>query len=230
VLLRSADVLLAGKASLGGEQPTIHVLEDAFALVDPEVRQAHEPKIERLRDLFRERVRTISLGQVFGAGPGSRWETWLDTYCVLQWSEIRSSLGAWIAAQRPQFGPATAGSFKLVYDLDRTRVRAAIETREALRRGLWRAIGPLDLWCIPTVPSSAPAKASIAQDRTGSYYRKALSLTSLAGIGRLPQVSMPLGSTPDSPVGLSLIGAHNQDLFLLAAAETIGRTLGAGEG
>jgi amidase len=116
-----------------------------------------------------------------------------------------------------------------VYDLDRTRVRAAIETREALCRRLSRAIGPLDLWCIPTVPSSAPAKASIAQDRTGSYYRKALSLTSLAGIGRLPQVSMPLAATADSPVGLSLLGAHGQDLFLLAAAEAIGSAFGAGD-
>jgi amidase len=230
VLRRSAEVLLAGEAKLGGERPTIHLLEDAFALVDPEVRQAHESTIERLRDLYRESVRTISLNQVYGTGAGSRWETWLDAYCVLQWSEIRSSLGAWIAAERPKFGPATAGSFKLVYDLDRTRVPAAIETREALCRGLWRTIGPRDLWCIPTVPSSAPAKASIAQDRTGSYYRKALSLTSLAGIGRLPQVSMPLAKTPDSPVGLSLIGAHNQDLFLLAAAEAIGRALESGQG
>jgi amidase len=229
VLLRSAEVLLAGKAKLGGEQPTIHLLEDAFGLADPEVRQAHESTIDRLRGLYGE-VRTISLGQVFGTGPGSRWETWLDTYCVLQWSEIRSSLGAWIAAERPQFGPATAGSFKLVYDLDRTRVRAAIEIREALCRGLRRAIGPLDLWCIPTVPSSAPAKGSAAQDRTGSYYGKALSLTSLAGIGRLPQVSMPFARTADSPIGLSLIGAHGQDLFLLAAAEAIGRALGSREG
>jgi amidase len=230
VLLRSAEALLAGKAKIGGEQPTIHLVEDAFALADPEVRQVHESTIDRLRGLYGESVRTVSLSQVFGTGPGSRWETWLDIYCVLQWSEIRSSLGAWIAAERPQFGPATAGSFQLVYDLDHTRVGPAIETREALCRGLWRAIGPLDLWYIPTVPSSAPAKGSVSQDRTGEYYRRALSLTSLAGIGRLPQVSMPLAATAESPVGLSLIGAHGQDLFLIAAAEAIGRALGAHEG
>jgi amidase len=54
-----------------------------------------------------------------------------------------------------------------------------------------------------------------------------LSLTSLAGVARLPQVSIPLGRTPDSPVGLSLIGAYGQDLFLTAAAVEIGRTLEA---
>ena len=60
-----------------------------------------------------------------------------------------------------------------------------------------------------------------------SYYRRALSLTSLAGVARLPQVSIPLGRTPDSPVGLSLISAYGQDLFLTAAAVEIGRALEA---
>ncbi len=225
MLRRSAEVLLAGKAVIGGEPPTIHLLDDAFTLVDAETRQALEPVVERLRALYGQRVRTISFAQIFGDGPGRRWETWLDTYCVLQWTEIRSTLGAWIAAVRSQFGPATAASFKLVHDLDRTRARSAIESREASYRTLRQVIGPSDLWCFPTVPSSAPAKASNAQDRTGGYYRKALSLTSLAGIGRLPQVSLPLASTAVSPVGLSLIGAHGHDLFLVAAAEEIGRAL-----
>ena len=225
VLRRSAEVLLGGQARADLEPPTIHLLDDAFGLVDADVRQALEPVIERLRDVFGQRIKTISLAQAFGDRPGSRWDTWLDTYCAIQWGEIRSSLGGWIAAEGPQFGPATAASFKLVHDLDRRRLRSAIENREVCWRALQCAIGPSDLWCIPTVPSSAPAKASSAQDRTGGYYRKALSLTSLAGIGRLPQVSLPLARTADSPVGLSLIGAGGQDLYLVAAAEEIGHLL-----
>jgi amidase len=222
VLRQSAEVLLASKANMGEEHPTIHLLDDAFALVDPEVRQALEPVVEQLRTVYGPRVRTISLAQIFGDGPGSRWETWHDTYSVLLWAEVRSSLGAWIAAERPQLGPVTAGGFKLVDNLDRSRVRSAIEVREMCYRTLRRAIGPRDLWCLPTVPSSAPAKASNAHVRASPYYRSTLSLTSLAGVGRLPQVSMPLARTPDSPVGLSLIGAHGQDMFLVAAAEEIG--------
>jgi amidase len=216
-------VLLAGEVKPTSERPTIHLLDDAFALADAEVREALAPGVEQLRALYGERVRTITLAEIFGDGHGSRWETWLDTYCVVQWSEVRSSLGAWIAAERPEFGPATAKSFKLVYDLDRTRVRAAIEMREALYRDLRRALGPGDLVCLPTVPSSAPAKSSNAQDRTSGYYRKALSLTALAGIGRRPQVSMPLGATGTSPVGLSLVGAQGEDLLVVRVAEAIGK-------
>ena len=227
VLRRSAEALLGGEAKVGDEQPTIQLLDDAFDLVDPEIRQALAPAVERLQAVCDRRVRTTSLAQIFGKGPGSRWDTWHDTYSVLLWSEVRSSLGGWIAAKRPQLGPVTAGGFKLVDDLDRSRVRSAIEFRETNYRALREAIGPQDLWCLPTVPSSAPAKASNAHVRSSSYYRRALSLTSLAGVARLPQVSIPLGRTPDSPVGLSLIGAYGQDLFLTAAAVEIGRALEA---
>ncbi len=228
VLRRAAEVLLAGSVKNDSEPPTIHLLEDAFALAAPEVRQALEPRIERLRSLCGQPIDSVSLKQICGDPEGSRWETWLDTYCVVQWSEIRSSLGAWIAAARPSFGPATAGSFKLVAELDRSRVGDATKRRESLYRDLRRAIGPRDLLCIPTVPNSAPARSSSAQDRTSGYYRNALSLTSLAGIGRLPQVSMPLARTVDSPVGLSLIGAEGEDLFLLGVVEKLSRELAIG--
>jgi amidase len=226
VLERAASVLLAGSVPTGSERPTIHLLEDAFALAEPEVRQVLETPIERLRALFDQRVRTVSLQEICGDTPGGQWETWLDTYCVLQWSEVGSSLAAWIAAERPQFGPATAGSFKLVHDLDRRRVRETIARREACYRDLRRVLGPRDLLCIPTVPYPAPAKASNAQDRTGGYYRKTLSLTSLSGIGRLPQVTLPVARVAASPVGLSLIGAQGEDLFLIGVAAEIGRELG----
>ncbi len=229
VLQQAAAVLLPGGVPSGGERPTIYLLEDAFALADPEVRRVLQTPVEPLRALFDQRVRTISLKEIFGDGPGSQWETWLDTYCVLQWSEIGSTLGAWIAAERPQFGPATAGSFKLVHDLDRRRVREAIECHEKCYRDLRRVLKPRDLLCIPTVPSPAPAKASNAQDRTSGYYRKTLSLTALAGIGRLPQISLPLARTAISPVGLSFIGAEGEDLFLIDVAAEIGRELGTGK-
>ena len=111
MLRRAAEVLLADEANIGSQQPTIHLLDDAFALVDSEVRLALEPTVDRLRALFGQRVRTISLAEICGDRPGSRWETWLDTYCVLQWCEIRSSLGAWIAAAATRVRAGDRGEF-----------------------------------------------------------------------------------------------------------------------
>ena len=47
------------------------------------------------------------------------------------------------------------------------------------------------------------------------------ALTAIAGVGRLPQVSMPLATAAAAPIGLSLIGAPGEDLFLLDVARSI---------
>ncbi len=78
--------------------------------------------------------------------------------------------------------------------------------------------------CLPTAPSPAPLKDGPAGDRRGLYYRRALSLTSIAGIGRLPQVTMPLGQTPDGPIGLSLVAGWGRDAQLLAVARLFGES------
>jgi len=53
----------------------------------------------------------------------------------------------------------------------------------------------------------------------------ALFVTSVAGLGRLPQVSLPLGESAGVPVGLSLIAAHGQDAFLLVVVHSVAATL-----
>src|SRR5262249_11186119 len=148
----AAEVLLAGEVEDNSAASTIYLLSDAFALAEPEVVRALEPAVAKLRAVHGPRVQSITLALLCGEASAAEWDTWRDTYCLVQSAEIRSSLGAWIAAELPQFGPATAGSFKLVHDLDRTRVRAAIDLRERRYRALRRALGPRDLVCLPTVP------------------------------------------------------------------------------
>ena len=73
VLQQAAAMLLPGGVPSGGERPTIYLLEDAFALADPEVRRVLQTSVEPLRALFDRAVRTISLKEICGDGSGSRW-------------------------------------------------------------------------------------------------------------------------------------------------------------
>ena len=76
---------------------------------------------------------------------------------------------------------------------------------------------------LPTVPAPAPIKGTLDLNRTqGDYYPRALSLTAVAGVARLPQVTMPVAEVEGAPVGLSLIAAHGEDAFLLAAVRALG--------
>ena len=99
-------------------------------------------------------------------------------------------------------------------------MRPAAQRREEYSRRLKAFLGPNDLLCMPTTPALAPFKGTIAPRghvSTGDdYYARALSLTSVAGIGRLPQVSLPVAESSGSvPVGLSLLAANGRDAFLL---------------
>src|SRR4030095_8395950 len=111
--------------------------------------------------------------------------------------------------------------------LDRRRVLEALQRRERYFRSLHDFLGPDDLLCIPTTPALAPLKGDPPRrSSSGSgYYPRTLSLTSLAGIGRLPQVSLPITDADGVPVGLSLLARHGEDSFLLQVAKNVGREI-----
>jgi amidase len=228
LLARVAQVLLAGDGAPPREPGAIHVIREAFALADPDVEQALRTSLEGLRQRFGDRVREIALAEVTGDGPLADFSAWCDTYGVLQWAEIRSCLGGWIDAVSPGLGPSTAASLALTRQLDRRRIGEAVERRERIRRRLGRFLGPHDLLCLPTTPALAPrlAEADPARSLQGSgsgstYYPRTLSLTSVAGLGRLPQVSLPMADVSGVPLGLSLLAAHGQDGFLLDAVRQL---------
>jgi len=229
VLARSADVLaevglVLLAAPVSARKPaTIYLIRDTFDLADADVQGALSEPRRRLRETFGRALRELSLQEVVPDDTGDSLAPWAETFCVIQWAEIKNSLGAWIANAKPKFGPEIAASFQLVDQLDHRRIAEAMQRREHYFRSLHEFLGPDDLLCIPTTPALAPRKGDPPKrSSSGSgYYPRALSLTSVAGMGRLPQVSLPIADADGVPVGLSLLARHGQDSFLLQAAETI---------
>jgi amidase len=54
---------------------------------------------------------------------------------------------------------------------------------------------------------------------------RTLSLTSIAGLGRLPQVQIPAGLVEGAAIGLSLIGPRGSDRALLRLAQQTAEAL-----
>jgi amidase len=224
VLARAAAVLLGGEVPARPEVGAVHLVREAFALCDPEVAGALQAPLGLLGGLFGGRVRETSVRAIDGEPEGTALAVWYqEAFRGLQWAEIWSSLGAWVNSTQPELGPVTAHNFELVRGLSRADVSRTIRRREAYCRGLAAFLGPGDLLCIPTVPAPPPLKGTVGrrdQDRT-DYYPRALPLTSLAGVGRLPQVTLPLARCGGGPVGLSLLAGFGQDAFLLGVARMI---------
>src|SRR6516162_7734249 len=213
VLAQVGFVLLAAAPPPPSQPKAIHLIREAFALADPDVQAALSEPLRRLRGLFGGAMRDSSLQELVGNAAGHSFATWTDTFCVIQWAEIESCLGAWIASAKPEFGPEIAASFQLMKQLDRRRVSEAVQQREQYFRSLNEFLGPDDLLCIPTTPARAPHKGDPPRrSSSGSgYYPRTLALTSVAGMGRLPQVSLPMADIDGAPVGLSLLARHRQD-------------------
>ena len=218
VLDASARVLLAceepGEASIG----TVHLITEGFDGADAEVRAALAGPIEAVRGLYGSRVRETSLRTIDRVSDAGGFAPWSEAFYPVQWGEIWSVLGPWIEEHHPAFGPRTERSFALTRGLDRSRMSEAIERRQWLARAVQGFLGPNDLLCMPTAPALPPVKGTLPLDRsTAGYYSRTVAQISLSGVGRLPQVTMPLAESDGVPVGLSLLAGYGRDGFLLDA-------------
>jgi amidase len=216
VLRAAARVLLAGEDPAKARVGTMHLIVEGFVGADAEIREALAGPVEILRELYGNRVRDTSLREIDGIAGAEGFDPWYEAFYPVQWGEIWSSLGPWVEEYHPAFGPRTARNFALAKGLDRARLGGAIEQRQRLYRSLQRFLGPGDVLCMPTAPALAPVKGSLPLDRSkGGYYSRTVRQISLAGVGRVPQVSMPVAESDGVPLGLSLLAGYGRDMFLL---------------
>lgn len=209
VLAKVSTTLLGSSAHISSTSSEILILEDAFAMSDKEVVQGLQSPLEKIRVNAR-----VTLQEIFQE-PISFKEL-LSVFCALQWSEIWSNFSSWIEEKNPQFGPHTAKNFDLARNFSRREIQENVQKRMNIKKKLNSYLGQEKILCIPTTASLAPKKGTIGIDRTkDGYYPRLVSLNTLAGLGSLPQVTLPLGSYHSIPIGLSFISSTGNDEFLI---------------
>ena len=214
VLAKAASVLLACGIPSSFSVGKVHLLEEAFAVCDAEVKDALAEPVDMIRTIFSGKVGKTYLKDIGEQASESGLKGWYETHRRIQWAEIWSCLGSWVEEAKPEFGPRTRMNFEFTKNMDRGKVPKAIRQREEYFWLLKEFLGPNDLLCMPTTPASAPIKGSLGLDRTvGDYYPRTLSLTAIAGIGRLPQVTLPVAEVSGVPIGLSLLARQGRWLF-----------------
>ena len=78
---------------------------------------------------------------------------------------------------------------------------------------------------MPSAPCIAPKIDSTAAE-LDAYRTRVMRLTCTAGLGGLPQVSIPAGTVSGCPVGLSFIGWAGGDEALLDLAVALAKYCG----
>ena len=223
VLKKAMSVLLACDVPSQTQVGTIHFLTDAFDAAEPEVNDALARPVELLKKRFPDRCKETSFADIGIPAAEQGLGAWYRIYARIQWVEILSCLGGWVEEAKPEFGPRPRVNFQLVKEVNRSVMVEAMRERETYCRLLRQFLAPNDLLCMPTTPTLAPRKGSLGFDRTKeTYFPRSLAFTAIAGIGRLPQVTLPVADVCRVPIGLSLLAPNSMDAFLLGAIPMLG--------
>lgn len=190
------------------------VAEDAFELVEPDVRQALESAMDAIAGLFDSRI-TERLSP-------TSLEEWSGHQQILQSREAWESIREWLDATNP------AMSFEVSdrYVTARAVTDEQVVTAQAGRDAIVARVNDVfqdgeTVVCLPTTVGPAPPLGQAVSDRHTLRLRNS-ALTSIAGNTGRPQISIPLAEVHGLPVGVSLLGDHGSDEQLIALAVELG--------
>ena len=222
VLCKAASVLLSTSPVDPGRPTVVHVIQEALEAADPSFSEAVHRSIQSLKNILGDCISRTSIREIDGATDVRDLSNWYEIYRVLQRAEAWSELGGWIEAEQPELGSMIRESLELAKSVDRSLIPMILERRENLCRKILSFMGPRDLLLMPTSSAIAPKRGTIhRRDGEKGYYFKTLSLTSIAGVARMPQISMPLTKVDGVPAGVSLLARPHEDAFLLGIVKEI---------
>ena len=217
---RSAGPLTRAFAALfdrpgpGGSFRRLLRAEDGFALAEPAAAEVLEPLLRRLEAVFG------AAEDMTVAPEGGGLADWVEHFRALLGGEAWASHREWVEARGPHLGPELAQRFDWARGIPEAEIAAARSAREAIAGDLAERLGDDAVLCLPTAPGIAP-RIDAGEEALLDHRYRVHRLTCIAGLARLPQVSLPLASLDGCPLGLSLIGGPGTDEKLLALAETL---------
>jgi amidase len=221
VLEKVLHVLLRTQQASSNPIKNIYLLDNAFAIADLEIQEALQENIAHLKQMKDIKVSSITLSDIVGEK--------MDLFScnekalrVLQSAEIWNALGSWIETFRPEVGPRVSFGLQNLRQMDRSQLNNALYLCEKLFTKISQFTKAGDLFCFPTMPIIAPIKGELdIPEKAMDYYNRTMSITSFAGVARLPEITIPAAKIGNIPVGLSFTAASHQDEFLISAAKQL---------
>ena len=160
---------------------------------------------------------------------GSSLVDWVDVFRVCQGHEIWRTHGEWIRTVQPDLGPGIKERFEMASGITDEEYASMSSRRAAIAARLDKLLEGSVLM-ISTVSDEAPRKG-LSGTELQQLRTRALALTSIAGLGGLPQVTIPLFPSDDAegkgPLGISLIGSKGTHEGLLSIAVALSKRVPA---
>jgi amidase len=211
VFERVGRVLLRDSAS--AQQPgRLLVARDAFAFAEPAAAAALAPALKKLAALF-GRAEDVTVGD-------EPLEKWMDYFRFPQGTEAWAAHRDWVNSVKPRFGPAIQGRFDWAQAINPQAAARARARREEIAVRMDAMLQDNAMLVLPSAPGIAPLRNSPLKEQD-ELRGRALPMLCIAGLARLPQVSLPLATLDGCPLGLSVIAARGNDTLLLDIARKV---------
>ncbi|MEN0039944.1 MAG: amidase [Pseudomonadota bacterium] len=134
--------------------------------------------------------------------------------------EAWRALGPWIEKNKPDLGPGVKERFEFGASVTKAEFEKHAGKRIQMRLALEDLIGSDGLLILPTMPSCAQLKTE-SEETLQAFRERALRLLCLSGNSGLPQITLPLATVYDAPLGVSIIGPRGSDRRLVRIAEAL---------
>ena len=135
----------------------------------------------------------------------------------MQATEAWATLGGWVLATSPAFGPGVGERFATARAIPPERAHAGRRFRQTLQARVRPLLAGGAVLVYPTSPCPAPLLSS-GPDEQLALRERTIGVTAIAGFCGLPELSIPGASLDGAPLGLSLVAAPGRDRALLALA------------
>lgn len=155
------------------------------------------------------------------------FDGFLDIFSVVRGYEAWQANGGWVSGHFGAIAPDIAQRFRNDALIGETAYRQGLERLEQSRAMVRSLVGDRVL-LMPTAATVAPTITEQDDPDTAAGTRKqTMRLTSLAGIGGLPALTMPIATAQGLPCGVCLIGPAGSDKALVAFGKELRRRLSA---
>ena len=197
-----------------------YVLEDYLMLANPEQRKLFLQFIDKSCDTFQLKPIYIKLTDLHPDANDNNIGI-SATFKKILCAEIWTTIGSWAKEVSLEFSKTTFVNFKPMENIDRTTLLESYIQKKIYEAKLNTLLSPSSLLCIPSTPDVAPLRNQKFQQVNEFDYEKLRPLIALSGLGKLPQINIPIESINTPPLGISLLGGYNQDFFLIDSVKKL---------
>jgi amidase len=216
-VLRKLGAVLLDGGRVEGRIERLLIADDAFAQADATVAAALHGALDRMRAVLPKAEAIIVAPDGF--------DPWREAFRIIQARETWATFGDFITRHRPDLGPGIKDRMAFAATVSEADTKGPRAMHAVARARMHALVLPGTVLALPTAPSIAPLLNASGED-VESFRVRVMRLTCMAGLGGLPQVSVPAATIDGCPVGLSFIGWQGGDEELLDLAVRVGRFCG----